>query len=165
MKIFHPGRKETYFDVQPEWSSSHRFRGSDARKARMAFGMLLILLLALAISYELNVRTYIGYARPRQTTIVRQEALEALGKKYVAQQDYLEAILVFETLVETYPRSRLADQALCRVGLCWLSLNETDMAIATWERFLQLYPDSKYAPRVRQSYLILVKDHLRGVPV
>jgi len=81
-----------------------------------------------------------------------------LGEQCIAEDDYLEAIVIFETLLEASPESPFADEALCKVGLCWLCLDNEDGAIEAWERFLRLYPDSEHAPKVRQSYLIMMTE-------
>ena len=136
---------------------------SDARRSKLAIAMLLIFLLTLTIFYEWKGASTVGSAvRARRETLPK--SLKTLGEQYIVEEDYLEAIIVFETLVEAYPESALAEEALCRVGLCWLCLDDDDMAMEAWERFLRLYPKSKYAPKVRQGYLIIMKDRLRDIP-
>ena len=135
----------------------------DVRKGKLAIAMLLIFLLTLTIFYEWKgARTIGSTVRARRETLPK--SLKTLGEQYIVEKEYLEAIIVFETLVEAYPESALAEEALWRVGLCWLCLDDDDMAIEAWERFLKLYPKSEYAPKVRQGYLIIMKDRLRGIP-
>jgi outer membrane protein assembly factor BamD (BamD/ComL family) len=151
---------ETPLDSERE---STGLSASDVRIGKLAVAMMLILLLTLTIFSEWRgantVRSRIGSRRE-----ALQQSLEMLGEQYIVEGEYLEAIIVFETLLEAYPGSAPAPDALCRVGLCWLCLDNTDMAIDAWERFLKLYPKSEHAPKVRQGYLMIMKNRLNGIP-
>jgi len=131
---------------------------TDVRKRKLAFTTLFIFLLIITVSHKWNGTVGLLEKARREAFL---ENLEALGKDCIAEQEYLGAILVFETMLKESPESPLADEALCRVGLCWLCLDNSDGAMEAWERFLKLYPDSELAPKVRQSYLIIMKDRLR----
>ncbi len=131
---------------------------AEARKGKLAFTTLFIFLLTITIHYEWRGRARLVEEARRETFL---ENLETLGEDCIAEEEYLGAILVFETLLEAFPESPLADEALCKVGLCWLRLDNSDGAMEAWERFLKLYPDSELAPKVRQSYLIMMADRLR----
>ena len=163
MRILFANRERSPFDAASDshWGGD-TLSAADVRKRKLAFTTLFVFLLAITISYEWN-----GRARLIETA--RREAflqnLEMLGKQCIAEEEYLGAIVVFETLLEASPESRFADEALCRVGLCWLCLDDSEGAMEAWERFLKLYPDSEYAPKVRQSYLIIVADRYRRLPV
>ena len=147
------GGKQPGFPFDPKWDGD-RLSTFDARKGALVFAVLFIFLLSFAVSAR----------KARREAIL--EDWEVLGQQYIAEEEYFNAIIVFERLLEVYPQSALGDDALCRVGLCWLRLDKTDRAMEAWERFLKLYPNSKYAPGVRQSYLILMKDsRLRGPSV
>jgi len=163
MRRFFASRDKTsgHISSDSEWGGDI-LSASDARKAKLAFATLLIFLLTITISYEWNGRARLIDRAQRETFL---GDLEKLGEQCIAEEEYLEAIIVFETLLEASPGSPTADETLCRVGLCWICLENADAAIEAWERFLRLYPDSKHASRVRQSYLSIMKDRLRGLSV
>lgn len=154
MKTLFSSREKRPLDSQ--WDGG-TLSAADVRKGRLAFAALLIFLLSITISHQWNGPARLIDKARRETLL---ENLEMLGEQCIAEEEYLAAIVVFETLLEASPESPFADEALCRVGLCWLCLDNTDGAIETWERFLRLYPDSEHAPKVRQSYLIMVTERL-----
>jgi tetratricopeptide (TPR) repeat protein len=137
---------------------------SPERNGKLAFAMLLVFLLTFTIFYEWKRATIVGSG-----TIARRETipqtLDAVAQQCIVEGEYIEAIVVSETLLEAYPESALAEEALFRVGLCWLCLDNELMAVEAWERLLKLYPDSKYAQKVRQGWLIIMKDRPHGTPV
>ncbi len=138
--------------------------GFNLTDRKLAFAMLLVFLLTLTIFEEWK-RT----ASPGSRSWARREAipqtLDALGEQCIVDGAYIEAIFVFETLLEAYPDYALAEEALLRVGLCWLRLDNEPMAVEAWERLLKLYPTGKHAQKVRQGWLIIMKHRPHGIPV
>jgi len=156
-------RERGSFDApsNSEWGSG-TLSPADVRKAKLAFTTLFVFLLAITFSYEWNGRARLIETARREMFL---QNLEVLGEQCIAEEEYLGAIVVFETLLETSPESQFADEALCRVGLCWLCLDNSEGAMEAWERFLKLYPESEYAPKVRESYLSIVANRSRRLPV
>jgi|GEM_PF-2886821 len=131
---------------------------------KLVFAMLLVFLLTFTIFQEWRRASITGSGITARREAILQ-TLDALAEQCIVEGAYVEAIVVFETLLEGYPESALAEKALVRVGLCWLCLDNELMALEAWERLLKLYPDSKYAQKVRQGWLIIMKDHPHGTIV
>ena len=109
-----------------------------AEKAKLAISMLFIFLLTLTILYEWRqVQRRASWTKGATRAEMLQRSLETLAEECVAQEDYLGAIVVFETLLEAYPESELAEHALCKVGMCWLCLDNSEKAMEAWEKFLK----------------------------
>jgi len=134
------------------------------RNGKLAFAMLLVFLLTFTIFHEWRRTTVTGSATSVRREVIPQ-TLDALAEQCIVEGAYIEAIVVFETLLEAYPESALAEEALFRVGLCWLCLDNEAMAVEAWERFLKLYPDGRHAQKVRQGWLMIMKDRPQGIPV
>jgi TolA-binding protein len=61
------------------------------------------------------------------------------------QKAYTPALKSFESVVQKYPESRKAGDALLKVGLCQYELKGYRNARATLERVVSTYPDTEAA--------------------
>ena len=74
------------------------------------------------------------------------ERLMDKAKKLEQQEKFSEAINSYEKLVEQYPTSPLAAEALYRAGLVYTNgLQDFDNAISSLQRVIEKYPDSQLA--------------------
>ena len=64
------------------------------------------------------------------------------GLKFAQDEFFLDAINEFNKLVEDYPDSELADDALYNIGLCYFSMQQFEKAIRLFERVITDYPDA-----------------------
>jgi len=64
------------------------------------------------------------------------------GLKLAQNELYIDAIHKFNMLVEEFPESDLADDALYNVGLCYFKMNQFEMAIETFQQDIYNYPDA-----------------------
>ena len=55
---------------------------------------------------------------------------------------YLDAINQFNALIDEFPDSDLADDALLNTGLCYYAMNQFDKSIETLKYLIQHYPEA-----------------------
>ena len=55
---------------------------------------------------------------------------------------YLDAIGEFRKLIEEFPSSELADDALYNIGLCYFQMNQFDKAIEHYQLVIDEHPDA-----------------------
>ena len=65
------------------------------------------------------------------------EALELARGQFI-----VDAIEKFKTLIEEYPKSDLADDALYNIGYCYFEINQFQSAINNLELLVREYPDA-----------------------
>lgn len=64
------------------------------------------------------------------------------GLQQAQQEFYLDAINKFQVLIDEYPDSDLADDALYNVGLCYFKMKQFEQAIETFNQVIINYPDA-----------------------
>ncbi|CAN5462764.1 hypothetical protein BH10BDE1_BH10BDE1_08280 [soil metagenome] len=65
--------------------------------------------------------------------------------------DFEEAMGIYNNLVEKYPDSPMTSRTLLLVGYSYLERGDSIAALKTFQRFVRLKPDSKYAGQVKIS--------------
>ena len=55
---------------------------------------------------------------------------------------YVDAIHKFQKLVDDFPESDLADDALYNIGLCYYEMNQFQKSIEVLEEMIDKYPDA-----------------------
>lgn len=65
------------------------------------------------------------------------------GLKLVSTEYYLDAIHKFNMLINEFPESNLADDALYNVGLCYFKMKQFEMAIEVFYQVIFDYPDAE----------------------
>jgi tol-pal system protein YbgF len=70
-----------------------------------------------------------------------------IGEAYWAQRDYRQALVEFEKVFEHGPAK--APDALLKIGLCHLRLNDVARAQQAWQRVVDEYPKSESAAMAR----------------
>lgn len=65
--------------------------------------------------------------------------------------DFEEAMGIYNNLVEKYPESPMTTRTLLLVGYSYLDRGDSFGALKTFQRFVRLKPDSKYAGQVKIS--------------
>ena len=129
------------------------------KRQQLASLLLLLVLVGLLVSVRFHMEQpdRVSSGLTVRDTLGPGLMME-VGNALVARGDYLEAAVVFETLVAHYPNSVEAEDALCQAGLCWFSLDGNEQMGEIWERFLEKYPRSKYASSIRESYRMLKRE-------
>lgn len=99
------------------------------------------------------------------------EALNATAEMYhemgtLFDRKYsAEAIKSYQFLRQHYPKSRYCDDALFNVGqIQRVYLNDPKAALATYEEFLQTYPNSRYAGKVKEAVRTLKEEETAAAP-
>lgn len=64
------------------------------------------------------------------------------GLQQAQQEFYMDAIGKFQVLVNEYPNSDLADDALFNIGLCYLKMKQLEQAIEAFNQVIINYPDA-----------------------
>ncbi len=63
---------------------------------------------------------------------------------YFHLENFSQARIELETLLEEYPASALADDALYRKGAIWLLEGDSDAARLDWQKLIKEFPDSSH---------------------
>lgn len=63
------------------------------------------------------------------------------GLNLAKNEFYLDSINKFTMLIDEFPKSDLADDALYNVGLCYFKLKQFNQAIETFNQVITNYPD------------------------
>lgn len=87
-----------------------------------------------------------------------EDILNFLGQSYLGQKDYYTASNYYQTYLKSYPKGRYAENAKFLVGYCYykdspdprLDQTATYQAIASFQEFLDLYPESNKVPQVNK---------------
>lgn len=81
------------------------------------------------------------------------------SKLYVAIGNYNKSIELYDYVIERYPDSELAADALFSKGFVYENnLNDKIRAKATYEEFLKFYPNHEMAASVKQNMPTIGKD-------
>ena len=64
------------------------------------------------------------------------------GLNLAKDEFYLDSINKFKMLIDEYPQSDLADDALYNVGLCYFKIKQFEQAIETFNQVITNYPDA-----------------------
>lgn len=64
------------------------------------------------------------------------------GLQQAQQEFYLDAINKFQVLIDEYPNSDLADDALFNIGLCYFKMKQLEQAIEAFNQVIINYPDA-----------------------
>jgi tetratricopeptide (TPR) repeat protein len=92
------------------------------------------------------------------TAPIADDALLRVGDIQAAQQNYVEAALTYQRLLDDYPDSFLADVALKKAGEIYETrLQDYAGAQAVYERLLMEHPESVYLEEVRRRLRSLEK--------
>ncbi|OIP82466.1 MAG: outer membrane protein assembly factor BamD [Porphyromonadaceae bacterium CG2_30_38_12] len=83
-----------------------------------------------------------------------EDVLHYLAKSYLGQKDYFTASEYFKTYVKTYPKGKYIVESKFMVGYCYyldspdarLDQTATLDAIAAFQEFVDVYPDSERVP-------------------
>jgi len=86
---------------------------------------------------------------------VRVQILRA--QKQWRETDYMEAIEIYESVYQDYPKSRYAEEALFEVGtIYYINFYNADRALHYFRELVTQYPDSSLAA---QTYMRLAEIH------
>lgn len=64
------------------------------------------------------------------------------GLNLAKDEFYLDSINKFQMLIDEYPQSDLADDALYNIGLCYFKMKQFEQAIETFNQVITNYPDA-----------------------
>ncbi|MEP6850184.1 MAG: transglycosylase SLT domain-containing protein, partial [Acidobacteriota bacterium] len=81
------------------------------------------------------------------------DAMFQIGRGYVQQGEYIEAIQWFERVEEQFPEHPSAKDALLQAGSCYSKMGKFKEAIGRYKRFIELYPNED---RLDRAYLNIV---------
>lgn len=96
-----------------------------------------------------------------------ESVLNYLAKSYMGQKDYFTASEYYKTYIKTYPKGQYAVEAKYMIGYCYfldspdarLDQEPTKNAIASFQEFVDLYPESERVPEANKL-LDELKDKL-----
>ena len=82
---------------------------------------------------------------------------------------YLDAINQFNALIDEFPDSDLADDALLNVGLCYYAMNQFDKSLETLKYLIQHYPEAtisalndgnEFGKTAAKAYYLIVQCYI-----
>ena len=82
---------------------------------------------------------------------------------------YLDAITHFNKLIDEFPDSDLADDALLNTGLCYFAMNQFDKALEPLNYLIQHYPEAtisalndgnEYGKSAAKGYYLIVQCYI-----
>ena len=101
--------------------------------------------------------------------------LNYLAKSYMGQKDYYSASEYYKTYVKTYPKGKYITEAKFMIGYCYyldspdarLDQTSTYSAIAAFQEFLDVYPESERVPETMKlldelTNKLAYKDYLNS---
>lgn len=74
-----------------------------------------------------------------------------LGECYYAGDRHLEAVGEFQYVVREFPQSRLVPAAYLKSGLCYVELEERNLAEKSLQELIDKYPDTEEAQQARDE--------------
>lgn len=82
-----------------------------------------------------------------------------VGDAYFRKKEYADAALAYEEFIRLHPRNEVVPYVLYQMGMCYfLSFKsidrdpeQTQMAIDTFNRLIQAFPDSKYSHEAKKQ--------------
>lgn len=99
------------------------------------------------IRYAMADTHYDLWLKERQ----RKEDDKVKDDSNLHDSDFEEAMGIYNNLVEKYPDSAMTTRTLLLVGYSYLERGDSFGALKTFQRFVRLKPDSKYAGQVKLS--------------
>jgi outer membrane protein assembly factor BamD (BamD/ComL family) len=81
-----------------------------------------------------------------------------IGRGYVQQSDFANAVSYFERVVEQYPGQPAARDSLLQSAACYARLGKPDEAIKRYQRFIDLYPLDEKADRAYLNIIDVLRD-------
>ena len=87
-----------------------------------------------------------------------ETVLNYLAKSYMGQKDYFSASEYYKTYVKTYPKGKYVIESKFMIGYCYyldspdarLDQTETLNAIAAFQEFIDVYPESERVPEANK---------------
>ena len=87
-----------------------------------------------------------------------ETVLNYLAKSYMGQKDYFSASEYYKTYVKTYPKGKYVIEAKYMIGYCYyldspdarLDQTSTYSAIAAFQEFVDVYPESERVPEANK---------------
>lgn len=92
------------------------------------------------------------------------EGLELANEKF-----FVDAINKFQQLINEFPQSALADDAMYNIGLCYYEMNQFEKAISILQNMNDFYPDAtitaidannEFGETAAKAYLLMVNCYL-----
>jgi tetratricopeptide (TPR) repeat protein len=85
------------------------------------------------------------------------------------EQFFVDAIHIFQKLVDDFPESDLADDALYDIGFCYYEMNQFQKSIEVLEEMIQKYPDgtitalensNEFGKTAAKAYYLIVQCNI-----
>jgi len=72
------------------------------------------------------------------------EELELFTKaiEFASNEQYLDAVQEFDTIINKFPKSDLVDDAIYNIGLCYFNMHQLDVAITHFNKIIEEYPEA-----------------------
>lgn len=96
-----------------------------------------------------------------------QYFMEAL--KLANEDFFMDATTKFQQLINEFPESDLADDAMYNIGLCYYEMNQFEKAISILQNVIELYPDAtitaiennnEFGKTAAKAYYLMINCYL-----
>jgi tetratricopeptide (TPR) repeat protein len=145
------------FDIQGNLIQQKRFFQNDNSILRLYLQTGVLMRKVSLWVVVIGVMMLAGCAKK-----MTEEQLYAEAQKFEQQQDADKLIKVYEELVDRFPKSQKADEALYKLALVYQN-NKQDFpkAIACHERLMKNYPHSKFVSQAHFMSAFIYANDLR----
>ena len=98
---------------------------------------------------------------------MHEKEIQYFTEAFQLTQDefFVDAIHIFQKLVDEFPESDLADDALYNIGLCYFEMNQLQKSIEVLKEMIEKYPDAtitalenanEFGKTVAKAYYLIV---------
>jgi tol-pal system protein YbgF len=102
-------------------------------------------------NYSLAIQGFQNYLVRYPTGSQLPEVHYYLGECYYASDRQLEAVGEFQYVVREFPESRLVPASFLKSGLCYLVLEEPNLAQKNFDELIEKHPDTEEAKQARDE--------------
>ena len=102
-------------------------------------------------NYALAIQGFQNYLVRYPTGSQLPDVHYYLGECYYASDRHLEAVGEFQYVVREFPESRLSAASYLKSGLCYLVLEETNLAQKNFDELIEKHPDTEEAEQARDE--------------
>lgn len=102
-------------------------------------------------NYSLAIQGFQNYLVRYPTGVQLPEVHYYLGECYYADDRHLEAVGEFQYVAREFPESRLVPASYLKSGLCYVVLEESNLAQKNFNELIEKHPDTEEAKQARDE--------------
>ncbi len=110
-------------------------------------------------NFPLARRHFLAIVERFKTGAFAPEALFQIGRGFVQEKNYDEAINWFERVQAEFPEQTIARDALSQTASAYSRINKPKEAISRYQKFIEKYPDAENLDRAYLNIIDVLRDH------